>query len=114
MVKPAAILDWRSRGVLGSRHLPKKAGKKSGSKTAVCQSDLHRFVANLEFYRRVRSKNTLRDLLSEKRGMVNIHIPSTGARTFLKDQEGGDGWRVTSRSLLTIRQPGSVPRLGDR
>jgi hypothetical protein len=98
----------------GLRLRPEIAGEKSGSKTAVCQSDLHRFVANLEFYRRVRSKNTLRDLLSEKRGMVNIHIPSTGARTFLKDQEGGDGWRVTSRSLLTIRQPGSVPRLGDR
>jgi hypothetical protein len=37
------------------------AGKKSGSKTAVCQHDLHRFVANLGIYRRVRIENTSSD-----------------------------------------------------
>jgi hypothetical protein len=45
----------------GLRLRPEIAGEKSGSKTAVCQPDIHRFVANLEICRRARIKNTSGD-----------------------------------------------------
>ena len=80
MLKPAATLDERDREESeGLRPFPEIAGKKSGSKTAVCQSDLHRFVANLEICRRERVKNTSGDSYGKK-GDVNIHIMPASAR----------------------------------
>jgi hypothetical protein len=61
MLKPAATLDERDREESeGLRPFPEIAGKKSGSKTAVCQTDLHRFVSNLGCCLRERGKNTAR------------------------------------------------------
>jgi hypothetical protein len=45
----------------GLRLRPEIAGKKIDTKTAACQPDIHRFVANLEICRRARIKNTSGD-----------------------------------------------------
>ncbi len=82
----------RSRGVRGLRFFPEIAGEKTGSKTAVCQRDLHRFVANLDICRRERVKNTS-GVLSQKKGAVNIHILPAGASAFFCTPPAA-GWKI--------------------